>query len=160
MIYSRNLNNYYYPVIRLLGFHITLHSVLVFTFPVIIELLLHRSLSDLGFKLPLDWKPESALILFALVMGWIASHYDDPDPLGAKTLLWYLVTPSLSEEWLYRSVLQTKLERLTSIEQSWIIGGILFGLSHIPTDFFWPLMGGVRHGTGYSVTPVIQSDNL
>ena len=152
LIYSRYLNDYYYPSIRLLGFPITLHLFLVFTLPVIIELLLHRrSLSDLGFRLPLDWKPASALILFALVMGWIASHYDDPDPLGAKTLLWYLVTPSLSEEWLYRSVLQTKLERLISIEQSWIISGIFFGLSHIPTDFFGPLWvaSDMERGTAF-----------
>lgn len=51
----------------------------------------------------------------------------------------------VEEEFLYRGVPQSKLERVVSQERAWILSGLLFGLSHVPNDFFgafWVVDGG------------------
>jgi membrane protease YdiL (CAAX protease family) len=53
-------------------------------------------------------------------------------------LLLGLYTPALEEEFLYRGVIQSKLERVVSQRYAWVISGVLFGLGHVPNDFFGP----------------------
>ncbi|MHA2021450.1 MAG: CPBP family intramembrane glutamic endopeptidase, partial [Candidatus Thorarchaeota archaeon] len=43
------------------------------------------------------------------------------------------------EEFLYRGVIQSKLERAMGQTKGWLYGGIIFGLAHIPANFFAPL---------------------
>jgi membrane protease YdiL (CAAX protease family) len=43
------------------------------------------------------------------------------------------------EEFLYRGVIQSKLERAMGQTKGWFYGGIIFGLAHIPANFFAPL---------------------
>ena len=42
------------------------------------------------------------------------------------------------EEFLYRGVIQSKLERALGQKKGWFYGGIIFGLAHIPANFFAP----------------------
>lgn len=43
------------------------------------------------------------------------------------------------EEFLFRGVIQSKLERALGQNKGWFYAGIVFGLIHIPTNFFGPL---------------------
>jgi membrane protease YdiL (CAAX protease family) len=43
------------------------------------------------------------------------------------------------EEFLYRGVIQSKLERALGQNKGWFYGGIVFGLAHIPANFFAPM---------------------
>ena len=42
----------------------------------------------------------------------------------------------ITEEILFRGYIQNELERIFGIKYMWITAGILFGLWHIPTDFW------------------------
>ena len=43
------------------------------------------------------------------------------------------------EEFLYRGVIQSKLERVFGTNKGWFYGGIIFGLAHISANFFAPI---------------------
>ncbi|TXT63228.1 MAG: conserved membrane protein of unknown function [Promethearchaeota archaeon] len=90
----------------------------------------------LGLNAPRDNKIALYLIgifgLFAFITFLIVGGKE----FTIVALLWGIITPSLSEELVSRSVITSKLERSQGIKRAWIIGGILFGLLHIPNDFF------------------------
>jgi len=93
-----------------------------------------RQALGLGFKI--FWRPAALLIILMTLSGFmvflIRGGYLFPFP----QLVWRLVSPSFEEELIYRGGIQTKLERATSPRAAWFIGGVLFGLVHVPTDFF------------------------
>lgn len=85
------------------------------------------------------------LILFTIIWGALRFLLVlSTEPTGPLLFLYWLLTPAFFEEWEFRAVYQTKLERVIGQERAWIASGVMFGLFHIPTDFFgyfWE-MGG------------------
>lgn len=93
-----------------------------------------------GLSKPRDSKATLYLIGIYFLFAFITFLIVGGNEISIVALLWGVVTPSLSEELISRAVITSKLERSLSINKAWIIGGILFGLLHIPNDFlgyFW-----------------------
>lgn len=97
-----------------------------------------RSIRDLGFRMPINWRPTLLLVGTGVVLGAAPLAFDSPDPQSAFRLLLALYAPVFEEEFLYRGVIQSKLERVLPQERAWVVAGVLFGLSHVPNDFFGP----------------------
>lgn len=93
-----------------------------------------RQALGLGFRI--FWKPAAFLIILMSIFGIIIFLIRGGQAFPFPLLAWRLVSPSFEEELLYRGGIQTKLERALSPRAAWLIGGVLFGLVHIPTDFF------------------------
>jgi membrane protease YdiL (CAAX protease family) len=114
--------------------------------PAVLELGVHgRSLADLGFRRPAAWRPTLLLVGVGVLFGLAPLAFGFSGTESAAALLLGLYTPVFKEELLFRGVLQTKLERVVTQERAWIISGVLFGLSHVPNDFFgffWVADGG------------------
>ncbi len=93
---------------------------------------------DLGFVLPRCWP----MVLFALVLFGFAGTQqlfgEATDPLPLSFLFIAVYQPAFIEEFFFRVVLQGKLERALGQTQAWFYSGILFGLMHVPVDFFGP----------------------
>lgn len=124
---------------RGLTFVFVLGAVTAVLIPAILELGIRgRSIRDLGFRMPSNWRPTFLLIGMGIVLGGAPLAFGWPGPQSRFTLLLALYTPVFEEEFLYRGVLQTKLERVVTQERAWVISGVLFGLSHVPNDFFGP----------------------
>lgn len=140
-----------YPSIAIGGIKFSLHFFLVLLAPFVVEVVIHRrSARELGFAFPISWKPALALIGFGLFFGVFAFLFEKPGPMGTKALMLGILSPSFKEEWFYRATLQSKLERVGQ-HKGWFYGGLLFGLAHIPTNFFGPLWAA----SGYSVTATL-----
>lgn len=97
-----------------------------------------RSLGDLGFRLPVYWWPAVLLVGTGVLRGAAPLAFGWPAPRSVSALLAALYTPVFEEEFLYRGVTQTKLERVLPRERAWVVAGVLFGLAHVPNDFFGP----------------------
>lgn len=89
-----------------------------------------------GFKRPINNKTTLYLIGIYFLFAFITFLIVGGEGRSFVALLWGVVTPSLTEELISRSLITSKLERSLGINKAWIIGGILFGLFHIPNDFF------------------------
>jgi len=61
-----------------------------------------------------------------------------PAPVPVFFLLMSIYAVVFLEEFLYRSVIQSKLERAIGQNKGWFYAGIVFGLIHIPANFFAP----------------------
>ena len=136
-----------YPFVRIAGRMIPiLHLFLMFEVPFLVEIVLKgRGFADLGFTLQMPRTPTLALVGFGMISGITPLIFGTPRPLPPDYLLLGLLTPALSEEWVYRSVVQQKLERALGQNRAWLLGGLLYGLIHVPTDFFgtlWIASGG------------------
>jgi len=94
--------------------------------------------SDLGCVLPRSWP----MVLFALVLFGFAGTerlFDETlAPLPLSFLFIAVYQPAFIEEFFFRVILQGKLERALGQTQGWFYSGILFGLMHVPVDFFGP----------------------
>jgi membrane protease YdiL (CAAX protease family) len=97
-----------------------------------------RSLRDLGFRSPANWRPTVLLVAAGVVLGAAPLAFGSPAPQPRHTLIVALYAPVFEEEFLYRGVLQSKLERALGQEDAWVLSGVLFGLGHVPNDFFGP----------------------
>ena len=112
-------------------------SLLVLAF---VELVLHRRKpEDLGLVGYATQGRSTAAFLIGfgvlwgvlkLIVGYPTSHQ------SIGVLLYYVLIPAFIEEWEFRAIYQTKIERSLGQDKAWLIGGILFGCMHIPTDFF------------------------
>lgn len=141
-----------YPSVEILGIRFSLHFFLVLLLPFVAEVLIHRrGAKELGFRTPIEWKPAVALVGFGIFFGFFAFLFEGSVPTSMDKLIIGLLSPSFKEEWFYRSTLQSKLERALGQDKSWFLGGLLFGLAHIPTDFFGPLW----IASGYNVTVAV-----
>lgn len=93
---------------------------------------------DLGVRMPRAWP----LVIFATSLFALAGLL--PFLFGMTTgLTWTLIVfaayqPAFTEEFFFRVILQGKLERALGQNKAWFYGGILFGLIHVPVDFFGP----------------------
>lgn len=137
----------YYPFIAVASRLLPLpHLFLMFEVPLLIEMVLNkRGWSDLGMSLPVSRAPAIASIGFGILSGFFGFLLEPSYPHPWDYLALGLLTPAFTEEWVYRGGVQQKLERAIGQHRSWIIGGLLYGLIHIPTDFFgtlWITSGG------------------
>jgi len=105
----------------------------------VVELLIGEgSLQHLGFQLPINWPLSLAIVLFSFIFGAAPALFGGgaAKPSSLDLLIFGLIVPALVEEVCFRGLIQTRLEELHGPILAWIIGGILFGLWHIPTDFW------------------------
>ena len=128
------------------GFVFLLGALTAVVLPAVVELGIHgRSLANLGFRWPVDWRPAGLLIGVGVLFGLAPLAFGFRGSQPATALLISLYSPVFEEEFFFRGVLQTKLERTITQERAWIVSGLLFGLSHVPNDFFgffWVADGG------------------
>jgi membrane protease YdiL (CAAX protease family) len=89
-----------------------------------------------GLNKPRDTKISFYFINIYFIYSFITFLVVGGSNFSLIALLWGIITPSISEEIISRSLLTSKLERSLGIRKAWIIGGLLFGLLHIPNDFF------------------------
>jgi membrane protease YdiL (CAAX protease family) len=96
------------------------------------------TLADLGIRMPRAWPT----VIFATLLFGLTGLL--PLLSGATTgLTWTLIAfaayqPAFTEEFFFRVILQGKLERALGQNKAWFYSGILFGLIHVPVDFFGP----------------------
>ena len=57
-------------------------------------------------------------------------------------LLLGLIAPAITEEVIFRGVIQSKLERGLGQNKGWFYAGILFALVHVPQNFIFPILLG------------------
>jgi len=96
---------------------------------------------DLGLTTKIQQKQVWIYVILVqviLIMGSLI--FVRPKPAPVFFLIMSLYTPAFLEEFLYRGVLQSKLERAIGQNKGWFYGGIVFGLAHIPSNFFAPLL--------------------
>ncbi|MBS3795064.1 MAG: CPBP family intramembrane metalloprotease [Candidatus Thorarchaeota archaeon] len=130
----------YYPYLPLGPLNIPLHSIIVLIFPVaFVTLVNHWGFADLGFRKSFYRKPAFFAIIIGLLWGIVPAFFETTSPIPVPLLLYYIYTPAFLEELVHRGIIQSKLERALGQQKAWLLGGILFGLVHIPTDFFGPV---------------------
>jgi membrane protease YdiL (CAAX protease family) len=130
------------------GVSLNLRFFVIMILTVILEFGIHRrSPRDLGLVGFAKTGVRVALFLILFTIVWGALRFflvSSTEPTGPLLFLYWLLTPAFFEEWEFRAVYQTKLERSIGPERAWIASGLMFGLFHIPTDFFgyfWHLGG-------------------
>jgi membrane protease YdiL (CAAX protease family) len=130
------------------GVSLNLRFFVIMIMTVILEFGIHRrNPRDLGLVGFAKSGVRVALFLILFTIIWGALKFflaPSTEPAGPLLFLYWLLTPAFFEEWEFRSVYQTKLEKSIGQERAWIASGVMFGLFHIPTDFFgyfWELGG-------------------
>jgi membrane protease YdiL (CAAX protease family) len=106
------------------------------------------SAADLGLNLKVkSWSVAVFAITLGAVSGFTAFISDqavissDPIPVGALVLL--LFNNDFIEEFFHRGIIQSKLERAIGQHKAILLGGILFGMTHIAFDITQLLETGV-----------------
>lgn len=144
-VYSQFVLDAYYPYVPLGPLNVPLHSILMLVFPIAFVMFVNKwQFSDIGFRKSFYLKPAVFVIVIGLLWGIVPALFESPDPIPIPLLLYYIYTPAFLEELVHRGVIQSKLERALGQQKAWFIAGILFGLMHIPTDFFGPI--AASHG--------------
>jgi membrane protease YdiL (CAAX protease family) len=130
------------------GVSLNLRFFVIMILTTILEFGVHRrNLRNLGLVGFAKTGVRVAVFLIIFTLFWGALRFflvPSTDPAGPLLFLYWLLTPAFFEEWEFRAIYQTKLERSIGQERAWITSGVMFGLFHIPTDFFgyfWE-MGG------------------
>jgi len=81
-------------------------------------------------------------ILITIVINIVSLMFVSPTPAPVLFLLVALYQNIFLEEFYFRGVIQSKLERAWGQNKAWIWGGIIFGLMHIINDYAIPLILG------------------
>lgn len=112
----------------------------MFILPLVFFMLLRYSPGKLGLELPIRaWLP-ALLPLLALIVEGVDHH--KPGDLLTRSFSFYLGA-GLAEEFLFRGLVQSRLESLTK-SPAWgaFLGAFVFGLSHLPIDLYG---AGISH---------------
>jgi membrane protease YdiL (CAAX protease family) len=118
-----------------------------------------RALGLHGFRRGGGHSVAVALIM-ALVWGLISLAVATPRPLPGDLLVYFLLTPALLEELEARSVYQVRLERRVGVVRAALLSGLLFGLLHIPTDFYGTQWAGVGQEPGAALLNLLSQTLL
>jgi len=96
------------------------------------------SWKDYGFRMPLPQKKSiiTFAFIFLVLTGLKPLFGDDFTPKPVFMILFALYQPGFIEEFLFRGILQGRLERAVGQNKAWIYAGIIFGLIHIPVNYF------------------------
>ena len=81
-------------------------------------------------------------ILITILINVVSLMFVSPTPAPFLFLLVALYQNIFLEEFYFRGILQSKLERAWGQNKAWIWGGIIFGLMHIINDYALPLLLG------------------
>ena len=99
----------------------------------IIQVFIEKSKpSTFGFCLPKNWGVLIPIFLFVLA----GSLMNIPSRGIPFLVLIVYMLQIFMEELFSKSLIQNELERIFGIKYMWIVAGILFGLYHVPLDFF------------------------
>ncbi len=99
---------------------------------------------DLGFIKPRSRSVTIFAIAIMVLLGIL--QFIDPGfrPMPSWLVVMSLYQPAFTEEFLFRGVIQGKLERALGQNKAWFYSGIMFGLMHASVNFFgqqWYLHG-------------------
>jgi membrane protease YdiL (CAAX protease family) len=130
-------NVYKLPAVPILTTHELFETILpkmveMFLVPLLIWLLLRYRPRELGFRFKWrDWVPALAPILLLVGIGL----YDHIFQTWFENSVYFFFGAGLPEEFLFRSILQTRLEALLK-NPIWAIylGALIFGASHLPIN--------------------------
>lgn len=151
LILAKFTFSWFYPSIVGLGFEFTLHFFLELLFPVCFVVVVNKwRPEDLGFRRPRARNPTIIAILYGVGWGAIPVLFGPVDPVPVTNLLFGIYSPAFIEEFVHRGIIQAKLERGVGTVKAWVIGGLLFGLIHVPTDFFGPIWFAGNQSLVYS----------
>jgi membrane protease YdiL (CAAX protease family) len=96
------------------------------------------TLEDYGFRKPLPG--SRAIIIFSVLLfalsGALPLMNSGFSPAPVMMLVFALWQPAFIEEFFFRGVIQSRLERVIGQNKAWIYGGILFGLAHFVFNFY------------------------
>ena len=81
-------------------------------------------------------------ILITIIINVVSLMFVNPTPAPFLFLLVAIYQNIFLEEFFFRGVIQSKLERVWGQNKAWIWGGIIFGLMHIINDYAIPLILG------------------
>jgi membrane protease YdiL (CAAX protease family) len=98
--------------------------------------------ADLGITTKIQQKRVWGYVILTqilLIFAELSIRGIPPETAPLFYLLISLYATVFIEEFLYRGVIQSKLERAMGQTKGWLYGGIIFGLAHIPANFFGPL---------------------
>ncbi len=119
---------------------LNLYALTSIALPLFIEKVIRRrSLSFIGFKLPLRFGWQISLLI--VVLGIVPSTVRFLVGRGIPLSLLFLfgeVFVVFFEEVNFRGVIQTRLETTIGQVNAWIISALLFGAIHIKADFLGP----------------------
>lgn len=124
---------------------ITPWLILPIVYVVIIQ---HWNRVDLGITWPKSWSMVVFSVSLFAIAGVLPVLEEVFVPLPWSFLVLALYQPAFIEEFFFRVVLQGKLERALNPTKAWFWSGILFGLAHVPVDFFGPQF--YAYGESYS----------
>lgn len=106
-------------------------------FPLVVVLFRNKwSLMDLGFSRPRSMSVTIFAISIMVALGIL--QFIDPgfEPMPGWLAIMSVYQPAFTEEFLFRGVIQGKLERALGQNRAWFYSGILFGLMHTSVNFF------------------------
>lgn len=93
---------------------------------------------DLGITWPKSWSLTVFSVMLFAIAGILPMLEEEFVPLPWSFLVLAVYQPAFIEEFFFRVILQGKLERALNPTKAWFWSGILFGLTHVPVDFFGP----------------------
>lgn len=93
---------------------------------------------DLGICMPRAWPMVIFAVLLFALSGLLPMIFGQTEGLPWTLLVFAVYQPAFTEELFFRVILQGKLERALGQNKAWFYSGILFGLIHVPVDFFGP----------------------
>ncbi len=95
-----------------------------------------RDREDAGFNLPSNSKNSILMIMIFIIYSVGIFFFLGGEKANILILLYGIINPAIIEEVIARSLITSKLERALGIKKAWFFGGLLFGMLHIPIDFF------------------------
>ena len=96
----------------------------------------HWTIKDLGFLMPRSRSVTIFSISVMALIGALAFYEPGFKPLPVWLVLMSLYQPAFTEEFFFRGIIQSKLERALGQNKAWFFSGILFGLMHASVNFF------------------------
>jgi len=139
------------------------YSLLVLATTIGVEVLWRkRDAKELGLKGISERWFHPTMMGLVLVGIWsaVALTTGTSQEYSYQYFIYFLFTPAFLEEWESRSVYQTKMERVFGVKKAWIFAGILFGLLHIPTDFYGAQWISVGEDIGFALLNLFQQISL
>jgi membrane protease YdiL (CAAX protease family) len=105
-------------------------------------------LKDIGLTLKVN---SMSVAVFAVVLGalsGLAGYTSNQavvssDPISAGTLIILLFNNDFSEEFFHRGIIQSRLERALGQSRAVLVGGLLFGNTHITFDIKMLMSDGI-----------------
>jgi len=130
--------------------YISSHIVLTFFFLIPLWYIIRKDKVDWR-ELGLTKKVESWPVAFFgiagyIIIGFLSFFLLDPMNVNLISLILLIYSNAFLEEFIFRGVIQTKLERATDQRKALLHQGIIFVLIHIPYDIFlYSIMGDLLY---------------